>query len=395
MSLIDPLQNNTTPWGDMMMEEDEVLTAMKGERMSLTCAPGGENHAGMEIIGRMPFKGEGFSAEDLRGLKSYFDGVMGEENVELMDLNELSGDEVVGGLKGEDEGVVLVLRKGGMEKIIEKNYDVGMYCDLKDIKWDGEYLDNNKYRSEKINGEKVDMTVILPDGARCGDILKLPLTYDPQRSVTFLVPKRYENKDLYGTVVKVPGQRRNKWARKNICCVAGREQKPAVYEGKGTIVDLNRVGKVDRGVKILKDYMQKGLLGCGSSSKVEINVVEGNRYYDLKKTGIGYHGDTERVVVICFSIGCDNYPLCWQWFKDGHPVGNNMGVKLNSGDVYIMSEKSVGADWKLRSKYTIRHAAGAKKYRSLKKWEDRKRKREGIVEISKKLKSDRVARPVM
>ena len=38
MSLIDPLQNNTTPWGDMMMDEDEVLTAMKGERMSLTCA---------------------------------------------------------------------------------------------------------------------------------------------------------------------------------------------------------------------------------------------------------------------------------------------------------------------------------------------------------------------
>ena len=31
-----------------------------------------------------------------------------------------------------------------------------------------------------------------------------------------------------------------------------------------------------------------------------------------------------------------------------------------------MSEKAVGADWKLRSKYTLRHAAGAKKYLKMK-----------------------------
>ena len=44
-----------------------LLTAMASERMSLTCAPGGENHAGMEIIGRMPVKGEGFKAVILKG----------------------------------------------------------------------------------------------------------------------------------------------------------------------------------------------------------------------------------------------------------------------------------------------------------------------------------------
>jgi len=360
---------------------------MNNERMSLTCAPGGENHAGMEIIGRMPFKGEGFTASDLRGVRSYFVGVMGEGNVELLELNKLSGVKSVMELDGEDEGVVLVLRKKGMEKLIEKDYDVGMYGELESIKWDAEYLDNNKYRSEVINGNKVNMTVVLPPNVKQGEIITAPLTYDPQRSVTFLVPKRYENKDLYGTIVKVPGQRRNKHARRNICCVPGRSQTASVYEGKGTIVDLNGLSKVDNGVRILKENMQNGLLGCGSSSKVEINVVEGNRYYDLKKTGIGYHGDTERVVVICFSIGGGaGYPLCWQWFKDGQPVGNNMEVLLNSGDVYIMSEKSVGADWKLRSRYTLRHAAGAKKFRSLKRWEDRKRKREGMVEIKKKIK---------
>ena len=88
--------------------------------MSLTCAPGGENHAGMEIIGRMPFKGEGFTASDLRGVRSYFVGVMGEGSVELLELNKLSGVKSVMELDGEDEGVVLVLRKKGMEKLIEK-----------------------------------------------------------------------------------------------------------------------------------------------------------------------------------------------------------------------------------------------------------------------------------
>ena len=38
-------------------KEATLLKAMASERMSLTCAPGGENHAGMEIIGRMPVKG--------------------------------------------------------------------------------------------------------------------------------------------------------------------------------------------------------------------------------------------------------------------------------------------------------------------------------------------------
>ena len=48
--------------------EKTVKNMMESERMSLTCAPGGENNRGMEIIGRMPIKGEGFTAEDIEGL---------------------------------------------------------------------------------------------------------------------------------------------------------------------------------------------------------------------------------------------------------------------------------------------------------------------------------------
>ena len=42
------------------MSDAEIGELMKTERFSLTCAPGGENNRGMEIIGRMPIKGEGF-----------------------------------------------------------------------------------------------------------------------------------------------------------------------------------------------------------------------------------------------------------------------------------------------------------------------------------------------
>ena len=52
-----------------------LLKAMASERMSLTCAPGGENQAGMEIIGRMPVKGEGFKATDMEGWCPYFENV--------------------------------------------------------------------------------------------------------------------------------------------------------------------------------------------------------------------------------------------------------------------------------------------------------------------------------
>ena len=61
----------------------------------------------------------------------------------------------------------------------------------------------------------------------------------------------------------------------------------------------------------------------------------------------------------------------WQWFKNGMPLGNQIDIVLNSGDVYIMSEKAVGSDWKKSSLYTLRHAAGADKYRSLTRWEKR------------------------
>ena len=62
---------------------------MNQERISLTMAPGGENNRGMEIIGRMPIMGEGFTAKDIGGLGMLFRKQ--HENIEVLNLNELSG----------------------------------------------------------------------------------------------------------------------------------------------------------------------------------------------------------------------------------------------------------------------------------------------------------------
>jgi hypothetical protein len=39
---------------------------------------------------------------------------------------------------------------------------------------------------------------------------------------------------------------------------------------------------------------------------------------------------------------------------------------LNHGDIYIMSDKAVGYDWKKRKIPTLRHAAGCKKFFNIK-----------------------------
>jgi hypothetical protein len=40
-------------------------------------------------------------------------------------------------------------------------------------------------------------------------------------------------------------------------------------------------------------------------------------------------------------------------------------LQLAHGDVYVMSEKAVGHDWRSKSQVTLRHSAGAAKFTSL------------------------------
>lgn len=150
---------------------------------------------------------------------------------------------------------------------------------------------------------------------------------------------------MYGRVV-------NKHARWNLCF--DRESREADYENKkGTIVGYDRVPLMRRLMKKYKRYFGDKARGLR---------MESNYYYDTRKTGIGFHGDSERVIVIACRIGYVSMPLYFQWFYEGEPVGSKIEIELEPGDVYIMSEVAVGTNWKRRSIPTLRHATGCAKF---------------------------------
>lgn len=90
--------------------------------------------------------------------------------------------------------------------------------------------------------------------------------------------------------------------------------------------------------------------------------AEGNYYYE-ERSGIGYHGDGERKIVIGLSLG-KSTTLRYNWRLPNSSVHPFPDINLvaNNGDMYIMSEKATGFDWKKRSKVRVIHAAGHKSY---------------------------------
>ncbi len=154
---------------------------------------------------------------------------------------------------------------------------------------------------------------------------------------------------MYGRVV-------DKHARHNLC-FSDVFQPPNYEEGKGTVYPYSCVPSLD--------YLRKVfpyLLGNNASDL----QAEGNLYYDTAKCGIGFHGDAERKKVIAIRLYSD-MPLDYQWFYKSQPVGQRVSINLQAGDLYIMSEKATGYDWKKKNIYTLRHAAGCEKYRTIKK----------------------------
>lgn len=143
----------------------------------------------------------------------------------------------------------------------------------------------------------------------------------------------------------------NKNARYNLCY--GRiGQEPDYENKKGRIVALSDVPLLKHLRRQFKTYF---------GDKAKHLQVEGNYYYDVRKCGIGYHGDGERKKVIAVRLGA-SMPLCYQWYQNSKKIGERIKVDIHSGDIYVMSEKASGFDWKKRKIMTLRHAAGCDKY---------------------------------
>jgi len=125
---------------------------------------------------------------------------------------------------------------------------------------------------------------------------------------------------------------------------------------KGRIVSFQNV-------KYINEVRQNLPLFFGEKAKHLVGEL--NYYYDISKCGIGYHGDSERMIVIALRLG-ESIPLHYNWYLKGQPIGKHFHTMLNHGDLYMMSEKAVGNDWRKQKIPTLRHAAGCNKYTTIK-----------------------------
>ena len=143
----------------------------------------------------------------------------------------------------------------------------------------------------------------------------------------------------------------NKLARHNLC-FADRAQEPDYEAGRGRVVSYGEVPLTAAVRNALPPIF---------GEKTAALYSEGNYYYDPAKCGIGFHGDSERRIVVAVRVGAD-IPLHFQWFYDRIPRGGRVELELRHGDMYAMSQKAVGTDWKRPSLPTLRHAAGAQRF---------------------------------
>jgi hypothetical protein len=243
----------------------------------------------------------------------------------------------------------------GMQMIGNKSNEGFTYSDLKQIKswFKNKYPDAkikiiklHNYLPENIRDENKAYVLIIKNGVNM--LLDDNTMADNLYNEQDILPKD-KKAFMYGRVV-------NKHARHNLC-FSETSQEPNYEEGRGTIISFDNV-------PITKRIREK--LGTILDSAKDLQL-EGNYYYDVENCGIGMHGDTERSKVIGIRLGA-TIPLVYCWFHNNNnitPVINNNKLKLEHGDIYIMSEKATGNDWKKKTRYTLRHAAGAKKYITL------------------------------
>jgi len=142
----------------------------------------------------------------------------------------------------------------------------------------------------------------------------------------------------------------NKKARYNLC-FSDFSQDPDYENKKGTVYNFADLP--------MTHAIRNGLSNIINNNKIKNLQCEGNYYYDLESTYIGFHGDAERRIVVAVRLGA-SFPLYYRWYHKNETLGKLFKTILDHGDIYLMSDKAVGNDWKMSSKYTLRHACAMK-----------------------------------
>ena len=154
----------------------------------------------------------------------------------------------------------------------------------------------------------------------------------------------------------------NKHARFNHM-VASHSRK-SNYDGGGKVGTTHAFSEMP-----IMDMIRKELGKLGDKFTLLI-IAEGNLYLDggMKKNGIGWHGDTERRMVLAMRLGLNpSMPFYYKWWYGCKSQGIRMEFQLNAGDIYVMSEWAVGTEWKKNSLVTLRHATGAARFTTVTK----------------------------
>jgi hypothetical protein len=163
----------------------------------------------------------------------------------------------------------------------------------------------------------------------------------------------------------------NKKARYNLI-FSEESQEPDYENKKGRVIKYEDVPNIKKIREGLPDFFGK------KANKLH---AEGNYYYDMKNTYIGFHGDSERKIVVAMRLGTVSMPFHYQWFQKGYPIGDRIILDLKPGDFYVMSEKAVGTDWLKKIIPTLRHATAMNE--KLLKIKESKEVKEEVKEKSK------------
>ena len=108
---------------------------------SLTVGNGGENHTGMEFLGNLRKKGQGWDLDRLLYAKDILESIF-DKNVELFNLNEecLQGVTIPKGSKPKDAYLMVV------RNFLSENVHKNMIKELGSYEWDRKYWDTRRQK---------------------------------------------------------------------------------------------------------------------------------------------------------------------------------------------------------------------------------------------------------
>lgn len=314
-----------------------VIETKDNATITITFGEVSETHAGMGMDGNRAEPGQGLSLGMLEGLKTYFEQL--GRKTELVDLSQLLSDteqqyaglDTIALAKGQsitvDRPHILIVRDAVSALMnVEPAAQVAdtLFDELVNLDWDTKaWMPRN---SKIIVNKHKRYNLNFGDEYHESDVVQGTKDVDPLVHIHQL---------------KLQGK------------------KPM-----GTIMEWSSVPQLDA--------LQSGLMTVlrGLNKKFPELKGEGNYYFDKNKCYISFHGDTERRIVIAARFGFP-MPIRYQWYyrnkANGDATSNVVGKPFMSiighGDMYFMSEKAVGTDWKYsppkgKGYLSLRHAAG-------------------------------------